>query len=164
MRESHYFNEDTTTTTIITVRSGSCSRSGHRNQSHLWYTEFHYKRLSVLMFTFNLWLSQNFFLICGNKQRVFPLKKSSSVGNYRPTAILNFSQVFEFIIHDHVSLPFSFLSKLNSSQHRSTESTSTFTNLLTFLDTVTLLLWSKDPSVYFVFSTVFDIIPHETTA
>jgi hypothetical protein len=45
----------------------------------------------------------------------FPIKgRSSSVGNYRPTAILN-NSAKAFITYDHVS---HFLkSKLNSSQH-----------------------------------------------
>jgi hypothetical protein len=87
--------------------------------------------------------------------------KTSSVGNYRPVAILNnFSKVFKFIIHDHVS---HFLeSKLNSSQHGLIKSKSTVTSLVTFLDFVTPLVCSQGQtdSIYSDISNAFDIHPH----
>jgi hypothetical protein len=44
----------------------------------------------------------------------------------------NFSKIFESVIHDHI---YNFLkSKLNRSQHGFIKSTSTITNLVTFLD------------------------------
>jgi hypothetical protein len=92
---------------------------------------------------------------------VFKKGKTSSVGNYRPITILNnFSKVFEFIKHDHVS--YFFKSKLSSSQHGFIKSKSTFTNLVTFLDFVTPLVCSQGQTdtIYFGFSNAFDILPH----
>jgi hypothetical protein len=92
---------------------------------------------------------------------VFRKGKTSSVGNYRPIAILNnFSKVFEFVIHDQVS--YFLKSKLNSSQHGFIKSKSIVTNLVTFLDFVTPIVCSQGQtdSLYFDFSNGFDILPH----
>jgi hypothetical protein len=90
---------------------------------------------------------------------VFRKGKTSS-GNYRPIAILNFSRVFEFIIHDRVS---HFLkSKLNSSQNGFIKSKSTVANFVTFLDFTTPLVCSQGQTgfIYFDFSNAFDVLPH----
>jgi hypothetical protein len=74
--------------------------------------------------------------------------------------LLNFSEVSEFTIHDHVS--YFFKSKLNSSQHGFIKSKSTVTNSVTFPDFVTPLFCSQGQtdSIYFDFSNAFDILPH----
>jgi hypothetical protein len=91
------------------------------------------------------------------------LKKgnTSSVGNFRPIAILsNFPKVFEFIIYEHVS---HFLKpKLNFSQHGFINSKSTVTNLVTFFNFLTPLMCSQGEtdSIYFYFSNACDILPY----
>jgi hypothetical protein len=92
---------------------------------------------------------------------LFSEGKTSSVRNFRPIAIFNnFSKVFEIIILDHIYHLFK--SKLNSSQHGFIKSKSTITNLVTFLDFVTLLVCSQGQvdSIYYDFSNAFDIFPH----
>jgi hypothetical protein len=56
------------------------------------------------------------------------------MSNYRPISILNnFSKLFEFIIHDHVS----HYAKFDCNQYGLTRTKSTVTNLATFLDLLT---------------------------
>jgi hypothetical protein len=71
-----------------------------------------------------------------------------------------FSEGFEFITTDHVSRLFK--SKINFTQYGFTKPRSPVTNLVTFLDTVTALVCSQGQtdSIYFDFSSAFDIIPH----
>jgi hypothetical protein len=60
----------------------------------------------VLKFIFNLSQSENTFPNLWKQAVIVPVFKKGktfSVRNYRPIAILNnFSEVFEFIIHDHI--------------------------------------------------------------
>jgi hypothetical protein len=57
----------------------------------------------VLKHIFNLSLSQQHFPTLW-KQAVLKKGKCSSVSNYRPISLLcNFSKIFEFVIHEHVS-------------------------------------------------------------
>jgi hypothetical protein len=84
------------------------------------------------------------------------------VCNYRPISILNtFSELFEFVIHEHVS--YYFKSKLNPSQHGFMKSKSTAINLVTYLDAIAPLVYSQRQvdSIYFDFSNAFHRVPHE---
>jgi hypothetical protein len=64
----------------------------------------------------------------------------------------NFSKVFEFIIHDHVSQLF----RTKSSQHNFIKSISTVTNFVTTL----FCSQSQNDSIHFDFRNAFDILPH----
>ena len=67
---------------------------------------------------------------------------SFSFSNYRPTSLLNnFSRVFEFVIHDHMSHYFKH--ELNVSQHGFFKTKSTTTTLVTYLDFIFLLVSSQ---------------------
>ena len=118
----------------------------------------------VLKFIFNLSLSQNVFPKLWKQAAIVPVfkkGKASSVGNYRPVAILNnFSKIFESIIHDHIY--HFFKSTLNPHQHGFIKSKSTVTNLVTFLDFTTPIVRSQGQidSVFFDFTNAFDILPH----
>jgi hypothetical protein len=58
------------------------------------------------MHIFNLSLTQQYFPAAWKEAAVVPVFKigiNSAVSNYRPISILNnFSNLFEFIVHDHV--------------------------------------------------------------
>jgi hypothetical protein len=117
----------------------------------------------VLKFIFNLSLSQHKFPTQWKQVAAVPVFKKgnrASVSNYRPISILNnFSKVFEYIMHDHVSHYFTH--KLNPCQHGFTKSKSTVTNLVTYLDFVTPLVCSHHQvAVYFDPSSAFDLVPH----
>jgi hypothetical protein len=120
--------------------------------------------MPFLKFTLNLKLSRNSFPNLRKQAAIVPVfkkGKTSSVGNYRPMAILkNFSKFFNFITHDYVS---HFLkSKLNCSQHGFIKSKSTVTKLVTFLDfnTPSVCSQGQTDSIYFDFGNAFDILPH----
>jgi hypothetical protein len=106
----------------------------------------------VLKFIFNLSPSQNTFPNLWKQAAVVRFQKgtTSSVGNYRPIAILsNFFKVSELIIHD---ISHFLKSKLNPSQNDFIKSKSTITNSVNFLDFVTPLVRSKGQSIYSDFS------------
>jgi hypothetical protein len=96
----------------------------------------------IVKFIFNLSLFQNNFPNLWKQAAIVPVckkGKASSVGNYRPIAIPNhFSTALEFIIHDHVSHILKY--KSNPSWHDFIKSKSTVTNLVIFLDFVTLIV------------------------
>jgi hypothetical protein len=81
-------------------------------------------------------LTQQYFPAAWKEAAIVPVLKrgNHTAVNYRPISILNnFSKLFEFIIHDHIS----HYAKLNPNQHGFTRTKSTVTNLVTFLDFLT---------------------------
>lgn len=106
------------------------------------------KFVPVLKFISNLSLSQNSFPKLWKQSATLPVfkkQKHSSVGNYRPITILsNISEVFEFVILDHISHILK--SKLNLSQHGFMKYKSTVINLVTCLDFLTPLACSQGQS------------------
>jgi hypothetical protein len=90
--------------------------------------------IPILSHIFNLSLTQQYFPAAWKEAAIVPVLKRGNhgaVSNYRPVSILsNFSKLFEFVIHDHVS----HYAKFNSNQHGFTRTKSTLTNLVTFLD------------------------------
>jgi hypothetical protein len=70
----------------------------------------------------------------------------------------NFSKLLEFIIHDHILHNV----KLNPDQHGFTNSKSTVTNLVMFLDFMTLVVRGQRQAyaVCFDLSNAFDLVPH----
>jgi hypothetical protein len=92
---------------------------------------------------------------------IFKKGNSASVNNYRPILILNnFSKLFEFFIHEHLSHYLKL--KLNPCQHGFTKHKSTTTNLVAFLDFITPLVRSQRQvdSIYFDLTSAFDLLPH----
>jgi hypothetical protein len=61
----------------------------------------------ILKHIFNLSLSQHYFPSLWKQAAIVPVLKkgkSTSVSNYTPISLLsNFSKIFEFIVHEHVS-------------------------------------------------------------
>jgi hypothetical protein len=118
----------------------------------------------VIKFMFNLSLSQHKSPTLWKQAAVVPVfNKGScaSVSNCRPISILNdFSEVFELIIHDHVSHYFK--RKLNTCQHGFTKSKSAVTNSVTYLDFVTPLVCSERQvdAVYFDLSSVLGLVTY----
>jgi hypothetical protein len=118
----------------------------------------------LFKYTFNLSLSQEHFPAQWKKAVIVPsLKKgnTSFVSNYRPISLLNnFSKVFEFAIHDHMSHYFKH--KLHPSQHGFLKYKSTTTTLATYLDFISPLVSSQRQvdSIYFDLSSAFDLVPH----
>jgi hypothetical protein len=106
-------------------------------------------------------LTQQYFPAAWKEAAVVPAFKRGNhvaVNNYRPVSILsNFSELFEFIIHDHVS----HYAKFNPNQH-GFRTKSPLTNLVTFLDCVTSVVRSQRQAdaVYFDLSHAFDLVPH----
>jgi hypothetical protein len=93
----------------------------------------------------------------------FKKGNSSSLVNYRPISILNnFSKVFEFVIHDHVSHYLQ--SKRNCCQHGFIKSRSTTSNLVTYLDYITPSVSSQlqVDAIHFDFSSAFDLAFRKT--
>jgi hypothetical protein len=81
------------------------------------------------------------------------------MSNYKLISILsNFSKLFEFIIHDHVS----HYAKFNRNQHGFTKTKSTVTSLVTFLDFLTSVVHGQRQAdaVYFDLSNAFGVVPH----
>jgi hypothetical protein len=75
--------------------------------------------------------------------------------NYRPISILNnFSKLFEFFIHEHVSHYLKL--KLNPCQHGFTKHKSTTTNLITPL----VRSQRQVDAIYFDLTSAFDLVPH----
>jgi hypothetical protein len=62
----------------------------------------------ILKHIFNLSLSRQFFPTLWRQAAIVPVLKKgkcTSVSNYRPISLLsNFTKIFEFVIHDHVTL------------------------------------------------------------
>jgi hypothetical protein len=118
----------------------------------------------LIKYIFNLSLSQEHFPAQWKKAIIVPILKkgnTSFVGNYRPISLLNnFSNVFEFAIHDHMSHYFTH--KLHPSQHVVLKHKSTTTNLVTYLDFISPLVSSQRQvdSIYFNLSSAFDLVPH----
>jgi hypothetical protein len=86
---------------------------------------------------------------------------SSSVSNYRPISLLNnFSKVFEFLMHNHMSHYFKH--KLNPSQPVFLKYKSTTTDLVTYLDFLLPLVSSQRQldSIHFDLSSAFDLVSH----
>jgi hypothetical protein len=81
------------------------------------------------------------------------------MSNYRPISILNnFSKLFEFIIHDHVS----YYAKFDPNQYGFTRTKPTVTNFVTFLDFLTTIVRGQRQAdaIYFDLSNAFDLVPH----
>jgi hypothetical protein len=92
---------------------------------------------------------------------IFKKGNSTLVTNYRPITILNnFSKIFESIIHDQISFYFKF--KPHPSQHGSIKSKSTATNLVTYLNSITVSVSSQGQTdtIYFDPSQAFDKVSH----
>ncbi|PNF41595.1 hypothetical protein B7P43_G11563 [Cryptotermes secundus] len=87
----------------------------------------------ILTHIFNLSLEPQCFHTAWKESAVVPVFKRgnhAAVTNQRPISILsNFSKLFEFIIHDHVS----HFAEFNCNQHGFTRTKYTVTNLVTFL-------------------------------
>jgi hypothetical protein len=103
------------------------------------------------------------FLPYGRKRQIFLLKRrgkignSASVSNYRCISILNnFSTLFEFVTHDHVSQYPQF--KLYSSRHGFAKSKSTITNLITYYPLVGFQ--RQDDAINFDISNACYLEPH----
>jgi hypothetical protein len=113
---------------------------------------------------FNLSLSQQLFPSSRKQAAIVPIFENgtpSLLANYRPISILNnFSEVFEFVVHDHVSHYVQ--SKLNCCQHGFIKSRYTTSNLVTYLDYITSLVTSQrqGDAIYFDFICAFDLVPH----
>jgi hypothetical protein len=94
----------------------------------------------LLNYIFNLSLSQQLFPSSWKQAAVVPIFKkgsSSLLAKCCPISILNnFSKVFEFVIHDHVS--HYVWSKLNCCQYGCIKSRSTTSNFVMYLDYITL--------------------------
>jgi hypothetical protein len=91
------------------------------------------------------------------------LKKgnSSFVSNYKPISLLNnFSKVFGFVIHDHMSHYLKHT--LNPSQHDFLKFKSKTTNLITYPDFIfPLVRYQRQvDSVYSNLSSAFDLVSH----
>ncbi|PNF43033.1 hypothetical protein B7P43_G08782 [Cryptotermes secundus] len=118
----------------------------------------------VLKHIFSLTLSQQCFPALWKQAAVVPIFKkghSASVNNYRPVSILNnFSKLFEYVIHHHVSHDLKL--KLNPCQHGFTKCKSTTTNLVTYLDFITPLVGSQRQvdAIYFDLTSAFGLVPH----
>jgi hypothetical protein len=87
--------------------------------------------------------------------------KSSFVNDYVPISLLNnFSKVFEFVLHSQMSHYFT--SKLNPNQHGFLKMKSTTTNLVTYLDFISPLVFYQRQvdSIYFDFSSAFEFFLH----
>ena len=72
----------------------------------------------------------------------------------------NFSNVSEFVIHDHLS--YYFKHKLNPCQYAFFQSKPTITSLVSYLDFSSSLVCSQRQvdAIYFDFSSAFDLLPH----
>jgi hypothetical protein len=118
----------------------------------------------VLKHIFNLSLSQQYFPTLRKQAAIVPFfKKGSgaSISAYRPISLLNnFSKLFEFVIHDHVSHYLKV--KISPYQHGFTKSKSAITNLVTYLDFISPLVGSQTQAdaIYFDLSNAFDLVPH----
>jgi hypothetical protein len=106
-------------------------------------------------------LTQQYFLAARKEAAVVPVFKRgihAAMSNYRPISILkNFSNLFEFIIHD-----VSHYAKFNLNQHGFTRTKSTDTNLVTFLDFLTPVVRGQGQAdaIYFDLSNTLDLVPH----
>jgi hypothetical protein len=92
---------------------------------------------------------------------IFKEGKTFLVNNYRPICALNvFSQIFEIIIHEHVSHHSK--SKFNPCQHGFIKSKFTSTHLVAYPDFITPLVYSQHQvdAIYFYCSKVFDLVWH----
>jgi hypothetical protein len=118
----------------------------------------------LLKYIFNLSLSQEHFPAQWKKAVIVPILKknnTSFVSNYRPISLLNnFSKVFEFAIHGHMSHYFKH--KLHPSQHGFLKFKSTTTNLVTYVDFISPLVsfQRQVDSIYLDLSSAFDLVPH----
>jgi hypothetical protein len=87
------------------VGKGCCGGSSSSSSSSCYCDNGNF--LTFLHIIYSLSLTQNTFIKCGRRQKLFLLlgkRKISSVGNCRLVAISNnFSEVLEFVIHDQVS-------------------------------------------------------------
>jgi hypothetical protein len=91
---------------------------------------------------------------------VFKKGKRTSVSNYRAISIVsNFSKLFEFVIHDHIS--HCLKSKISPYQHGFTKAKSTRTNLVAYVDFIAPLVGShrQVDAIYFDLSNAFDLVP-----
>jgi hypothetical protein len=112
---------------------------------------------------FNLSVTSATFPSLWKQTAVVPVFKkgdSTNVNNYRPISILNnFSKIFEFIVHNHLSNFFKL--RLNPAQHGFHKFNSTTTNLVTYLNSIMPTVCTKGQvdSVYFDLSSAFDTVP-----
>ncbi|PNF20040.1 hypothetical protein B7P43_G05817 [Cryptotermes secundus] len=118
----------------------------------------------ILKHIFNLSLSQHNFPSLWKQAAIVPVLKkgkSTSVSNYRPISLLsNFSKIFEFIVHEHVSHYLK--SKISPYQHGFSKTKSTSTNLVTYIDFISPIVGSQRQAdaIYFDLSNAFDLVPH----
>jgi hypothetical protein len=78
-----------------------------------------------------------------------------------PISLLsNFSKIFEFVIHDHVSHYLK--SKSSPHQHGFSKTRSTSTNLVTYVDFISPVVDSQRQAdaIYFDLSDAFDLVSH----
>jgi hypothetical protein len=106
-------------------------------------------------------LTQQYFPTVWKEATIVPLFKRGNhavLSNYRHISILsNVAELFEFIIHDHVLNYF----KLNPNKHGFTKSKFTVTDLVTFLDFLTLVVRGQRQAdaVYFDFQMLLTLTP-----
>ena len=113
--------------------------------------------MPVLNYTFGL--SQRHFPTQWKQSAIVPVykKDTACIENCRPILLLdNSSEVFEFLIHDHLS--YCFRRKLSSSQHRFFQSKPTIT-MVSYLDFISPLVCSQQQvdTCYFDLSSTFDV-------
>jgi hypothetical protein len=118
----------------------------------------------ILKHIFNLSVSQQYCPTLWKQAAIAPVLikgKSTSVSNYRPISLpSNFSMIFEFVIHDHVSHHLK--SKISPHQQGFSKTKSTSTNLVTFFDSISPLVGSQRQadSIYFDLNHAFDHVSH----
>jgi hypothetical protein len=89
--------------------------------------------------------------------RIFKKGNSSLLASYRPVSILNiFAEVFEFVIRDHVS--HYVRSMLSCCQHGFIKFRSPTSNLVTYLDYITVTSQRQADAIYADFSSAFDLV------
>jgi len=111
---------------------------------------------------FNLSSSQQIFPILWKQAAVvFKEGKAALENNYGSISILNtFSEIFQIIIHGHVSHHLK--SKSKPCQHGFIKSKSAFANLVAYLDLIILLVHSQHhvDDYFFFLSNALVLVPH----
>jgi hypothetical protein len=118
--------------------------------------------IPILRHIFNLSLTQQYLPTVWKEAAIVPMFERgsyASVNSCSPISIIsNFSELLEFITHDHIL----HYVKLNPNQHGFTRTSSTVTNLVTFFDFMTPVVCGQREAdaVCFDLSNAFDIISH----